>query len=105
MFLRTAWFCLAVVSATALAARADGQTVFTAGGPLSVAVSKDHIDFVNNGKLMARYEHGPGVAKPYFWPLNAPTGEPITRAWPMEAIAPNGSDDHVHQSRPGFATA
>jgi hypothetical protein len=37
-----------------------------------------------------------GASKPFFWPLIGPSGEPITRAFPMEDV--EGEDhDHPHQ--------
>jgi hypothetical protein len=37
------------------------------------------------------------LAKPYFWPLFAPNGAAVTRAWPMKPAGPGGFTDHVHQ--------
>src|SRR5262249_23154545 len=42
------------------------------------------------------------VAKPYLWPLNAPGGVTVTRAWPMEPAKPGGSTDHPHQKSAWF---
>jgi hypothetical protein len=63
---------------------------------------KSHIDFRAGKDLVARYRIGPDVAKPYFWPLNAPGGVPVTRAWPMEKARPGGSTDHPHQKSAWF---
>jgi hypothetical protein len=41
------------------------------------------------------------VAKPFFWPLNAPGGVPLTRAWPMDANSKE-TKDHVHQKSAWF---
>jgi hypothetical protein len=64
---------------------------------VAITVTKDHVDFLAGKNLIGRYHVGANVAKPYFWPLNGPTGTPITRAWPMEKGQPNESADHVHQ--------
>ena len=42
------------------------------------------------------------MAKPYFWPLNAPSGVAVTRAWPMEKAKPGEQTDHVHQKSAWF---
>jgi len=42
------------------------------------------------------------VAKPYLWPLNAPGGIAVTRAWPMDKTGAV-STDHVHQKSGWFS--
>lgn len=54
------------------------------------------------GKLVTRYHHGAEVAKPYFWPMIAPNGAAVTRAWPMEKGAAKETTDHVHQKSAWF---
>jgi hypothetical protein len=94
------WLVLAVFGASVSFAYGEDQSV--SSGDLKVQADGDHVDFLVKGKLMARYECGPKVAKPYFWPLNSPAGEPITRAWPMEPLKPGGTKDHVHQKSAWF---
>jgi hypothetical protein len=68
-----------------------------------IRVGKDKIDFLAGRDLVASYHIGPGVAKPYLWPINGPAGEPMTRAWPMvQARGPENSNDHVHQKSAWF---
>src|SRR5437868_84265 len=55
---------------------------------------EDHFDILLGDELVARAHFGKDVAKPYFWPLNAPGGIPVTRAWPMEKAKPGESTDH-----------
>jgi hypothetical protein len=62
----------------------------------------DHFDILLGDELVARAHFGKDVAKPYFWPLNAPGGIPVTRAWPMEKGKPNESTDHPHQKSMWF---
>jgi hypothetical protein len=69
---------------------------------VSIDVAKDHIDFRLGKNLVTRYHIGPEVAKPYFWPVNAPNGVPVTRAWPMEKPQPGEKTDHVHQKSGWF---
>ena len=50
-------------------------------------------------------QHRPDVAKPYFWPLNAPGDVPVTRAWPMVKGVPVSRPTIRIRNRPGSATA
>src|SRR5262245_9723200 len=61
-----------------------------------------YLDFRAGKELVGRYHIAPAVAKPYFWPLNAPTGVPITRGWPMTQTVKGGSKDHPHQKSAWF---
>ena len=70
---------------------------------VNIETAKDHIDFRVGKDLVTRYHIGPDVAKPYFWPLNAPDGVPVTRAWPMEKAKPGEQTDHVHQKSGWFS--
>lgn len=73
-----------------------------AAGEVTITVQKDTMEFKVGTELVARYHFGPHVAKPYFWPLNAPGGVPVTRAWPMEKGQPGETTDHVHQKSAWF---
>jgi hypothetical protein len=68
---------------------------------VSIRVGKDRIDFRHGGALTTTYHIGPKVAKPYFWPLNDPDGQPLTRPWPMVKDA-DEKKDHVHQKSAWF---
>ncbi len=48
-----------------------------------------------NGQLFTRYVFT-GAPKPYCWPVIGPTGDPITRAYPMSKVA-GEKEDHPHQ--------
>jgi hypothetical protein len=65
-------------------------------------VDADQIDFQIGKELVTRYHKGEKVAKPYAWRVNGAGGVPLTRAWPMEPVKPNGSTDHVHQKSAWF---
>jgi hypothetical protein len=69
---------------------------------VSIRPDGDHVDFLIAGQKVGRYQIGPQVARPYFWPLLEPGGAAITRAWPMEPAAPGGSKDHPHQKSAWF---
>jgi hypothetical protein len=64
---------------------------------LELKVAKDDVQWLIGNDLVTDYRlHG--YPRPIFWPVNAPGGLPLTRAWPMEkTIPPGGSSDHVHQ--------
>lgn len=49
-----------------------------------------------HGRILARYCFGPAAPRPYFWPLCAPDGAELTRAYPMEAARPGETHDHPH---------
>ena len=40
--------------------------------------------------------------QPIFYPVNAPCGVPLTRAWPLEKGAKNETTDHPHQKSAWF---
>jgi hypothetical protein len=71
-------------------------------GGATIQADKDHIDFRVGKELVTTYHVEPGNAKPYFWPLNAPGGVALTRAWPMEKAQPGEQTDHVHQKSAWF---
>ena len=70
---------------------------------------KPFSDFYTSGEAF-----GAKVTKPYLWPLRAPSGAYITRAWPMEEVAEEAGEkkpvrngppamDHQHQRGLWFA--
>jgi len=87
------------------AALAGAWALLPAAGPAgaNIETAKDHIDFRIGNALVTRYHIGPDLAKPYFWPLNAPDGVPVTRAWPMEEAKPGEQTDHIHQKSGWFS--
>jgi hypothetical protein len=80
------------------AARADDPKSHN----VSVQTKDNSIEFLIGKELVARYHTGKDVAKPYFWPLNAPADIPVTRAWPMVRGTPGESNDHFHQKSMWF---
>ena len=64
------------------------------GFSISCEASKVTISY--NGQLVTNYLFRDAAArKPYFWPVMGPTGKPMTRAFPMEAID-GEQHDHPH---------
>jgi hypothetical protein len=72
-------------------------------GSAAIEVVKDDAIVFRVGKdEVTRYHIAQTVAKPYFWPLIAPNGVALTRAWPMDANEPDTQKDHVHQKSAWF---
>lgn len=55
-----------------------------------------------DGKPYTTFFYGPDVAKPYLYPLRAPSGVAVTRSFPMDKVA-GESTDHPHQRSMWFA--
>ena len=53
------------------------------------------VKVVLGGKLVTEY-HYADADRPYFYPLIAPTGDNITRHWPMKDIDKDEQQDHKH---------
>lgn len=64
--------------------------------------SRGLIHIFDGDEVAVTYHIGPEVAKPYFWPVVAPRGIPVTRAWPMEEGKPGETTDHPHQKSAWF---
>ncbi len=53
------------------------------------------LEVSSGGKLFTRYLWKSG-AKPILWPLVGPTGDELTRGYPMRDAASNERNDHIH---------
>lgn len=62
-------------------------------------VGKNVLEFSVGKELVARYNAGPNVPKPYFFPVLAPGGLKVTRSVPPE---PGDATDHPHQASAWF---
>ena len=69
---------------------------------VSVKMADGSFSFYHGKDLAATYRHGKGVAKPYFYPLNAAPDVTVTRGWPMVSGLPKETKDHVHQKSAWF---
>lgn len=78
-----------------------GAAAPLAPSEVSIKVQKDRIEFRSGKHLVTTYHIADTVAKPYFWPVNSPTGVPLTRGWPM-VLQPNEQLDHIHQKSAWF---
>ena len=69
---------------------------------VSIQAGNTTVEFRIGSDLVGRYHIDPAAAKPFFWPVNAPGGIPVTRAWPMQKGQPGESADHIHQKSVWF---
>src|ERR1019366_6773987 len=79
-----------------------GAAEAPAGVTIEVREGRE-INFLAGKDLITTYHIGPDAAKPYFWPLHAPNGVAVTRAWPMQEPQPGEQTDHVHQKSGWFS--
>ena len=83
----------AVIVATALLSAAAQE----GAREVPAKVNGDKPSWASAGQLIARF-HPKGFPRPIFWPVYAPGGQALTRAWPMDPAVPDGgSKDHPHQ--------
>jgi hypothetical protein len=80
--------------------------VLPLSAPLSAQVKitqeNNKISVSIDGKPYTTFFYGPDVAKPYLYPLRAPSGVAVTRSFPMDKVA-GESTDHPHQRSMWFA--
>jgi hypothetical protein len=74
----------------------------TRADEVTITQEKDTLEFKIGKALVAKYHVGDNVAKPYFYPMNAPGDICVTRGWPMVKGLPKESTDHVHQKSAWF---
>jgi len=67
----------------------------TPGTGVELKRNGENVDFYVNGKLFTRYDTTTGPNKPYFYPVNAPTGGQVVRHWPVEKTE-GETTDHPH---------
>jgi HEAT repeat protein len=74
----------------------EGDNQDTAGGSQKAEAVSPPVRVMLNGELVTEY-HYADADRPYFYPVIAPTGDNITRHWPMSEINENDARDHKHQ--------
>lgn len=62
---------------------------------LSLELDEEGATVLADGELFARYAVHSGT-KPIVWPIVGPSGVSMTRGYPMTALGPHESKDHVH---------
>ena len=78
-------------------------TLARADGDVSAVVGPDGIEFKSGSAVVAKYATSPKLSKPFLYPVLAPDGVPVTRAWPIEKGLPGeATTDHVHQKSVWF---
>lgn len=70
-------------------------TVDEAPGGVTFRETPETLVVSIEGKPFTTYRHGPGVSKPFFWPIAVPSGPSVTRAFPNVPDAPDETRDHV----------
>ncbi len=70
---------------------------------VKAVVRKDAIEFKSGSGVVAKYATDPKYSKPFLYPVLAPGGVPVTRAWPIEKGLPGEvKTDHIHQKSVWF---
>jgi hypothetical protein len=83
----------------ALAADASRSYTVQAGtvaGGVSVTDGEHGVDVACSGALFTTYRYAEPVVKPYLYPVIGPTGEGMTRNYPMIPDVPGEKHDHPH---------
>jgi hypothetical protein len=75
---------------------------FAAADDVSIVAGKDAIEFKAGSAVVAKYAVAESVAKPYLYPVLAPSGTPLTRGYPVEKAPGDATTDHVHQKSVWF---
>ena len=71
-------------------------------GDVHISKLDDRIRIEIDGELFTEWRHADWLA-PYFYPVIGPTGEPITRHYPMKEGVEHESQDHPHHRSLRFA--
>ncbi|HEY1192128.1 MAG TPA: PmoA family protein [Gemmata sp.] len=78
-------------------------SALTRADDVSATVGKGAIEFRSGKDVVARYAIAESVAKPYLYPVLAPNGIGVTRAWPIEkGLSGEATTDHIHQKSVWF---
>lgn len=70
---------------------------------VSVADNGAEIAIAVDGEPFTVYRYADVPARPFFWPVLAPGGIPVTRSWPMSEDVPGETRDHRHHRSFYFA--
>ncbi len=90
--------CLGMVASGSLCLPVQAEeasALASASGTYAVEEVEGGIEIRLDGKLVTKYwpSH---TAKPILWPLVGPTGDELTRGYPMRDASPTERNDHVH---------
>ncbi len=84
---------LVAVCSCLLAAPAFGQQIQAGGWSIK---GSDPIQVYFKNELVTAYNAGKAEGKPFFYPVIGPTGENLTRHWPMKEGFEDEAHDHIH---------
>jgi hypothetical protein len=86
-----------VVGSLSAARRFRLEPGSVAAGSVSLESPAQHCIAVRvGGELLTEYHFDPGNARPFFYPVLGPTGQGVTRNFPMKPDVPGESKDHPH---------
>ncbi|MCB1089355.1 MAG: PmoA family protein, partial [Verrucomicrobiae bacterium] len=92
------WFLVAGLSILEFPSHSQGQVSIGSGSVISSGgwsiTGTNPIEIRWGGEVVTTYQIDPGLPKPFFYPLIGPTGENVTRHWPMEEGHAGESNDH-----------
>lgn len=90
----TPWSAL-VLSLALAPVVAHSQVIGSSAGGWTIS-GTDPIEVSFGGKMITAYHPGYGEGKPYFYPIIGPTGENMTRHWPIKEGTKVEGTDQVH---------
>ncbi len=93
LFLGLALVASAVATAQAQVSIGSGSNITSGGWTIT---GTDPIEIRWGGELVTAYQTSNDLPKPFFYPLMGPTGENVTRHWPMEEGHETEATDHPH---------
>jgi hypothetical protein len=73
------------------------------GGGVRLIHEEGAIRAIVDDQEFTTYRYADVPARPYFWPVLAPGGIPVTRAWPMRGDVAGETHDHHHHRSMYFA--
>lgn len=91
--------CIVAFTAFALMSFAP----FAKAEEITAVVGKEAIEFKSGSVVVAKYATDAKYSKPFLYPVLAPNGVGVTRAWPVEKGLPGeATTDHIHQKSVWF---
>lgn len=84
-----------MIAGTAVLLTAVAPSLALADPKVTVSEEPDGATVYVDGEVFTRYLKRSGT-RPVLWPLNGPTGVPVTRQYPVGGRGPDEEVDHVH---------